>query len=243
MQALAAALGRPAPAGRCPPVRRAAAAPLAAALGRALPAAPKRPRRFAPLPWRPLTDAEWTRIAPHIGAAATPAPAGRRRFRGRPPIDARRTADAVFRVAASPDPWRTLPESLGKPGTIHRNLSRWARDGRLASLLRACLGRGRDPVLAGLAWYVARACRRMARLVPMALLAALRHARLADALPAWPLRLPDPNLSKRTAGIVRRALDKPPGGGKPLLTMAQALAVAADLLAQGCGMLRGWRYR
>jgi transposase len=239
---LAAALGRPTPPGPCPPMRRAAAAPLAAALGRTLPpAAPAGPRRFTPLPWRQLTDAEWIRIAPHLGAASTPAAPSRRRFRGRPPVDARRTADAVFWVAASPDPWRTLPQHLGKPGSIHRALSRWARDGRLEALLRACLGR--ETLLAGLAWYVARACRRMARLVPMRLLAALRRARLADALPAWPLRLPDPNLSKRTARLVRLAIDLPGAGRKPLLTLPQALALSADLLAQGLGMLRGWKYR
>ncbi|WP_270938697.1 transposase, partial [Falsiroseomonas oryzae] len=78
------------------------------------PAFPLRPT--APIPWRPMTEAEWTALAAVL----------RRDGPGRPPRDLRATWDAVFWVACSRGPWRELPAALGRADTAHRALRRAA---------------------------------------------------------------------------------------------------------------------
>jgi transposase len=119
--------------------------------------------------------------------------------RERPPKDLRKTVDAIFWVAASTGPWKDLPPELGKPGTAHRTLSRWARAGVLEPLLVKVFHPDAEgsPTLKGLGYWLARAFRRMARIVSTAALGLVRDAlRLIDAWPANPLILPDRNLSK-----------------------------------------------
>jgi hypothetical protein len=90
------------------------------------------PHRLKPRPWRPLTDAEWAELRVWLPHGDPDAP---QRGPGRPPRDLRKTVDAIFWVAASHGPWKDLPPELGKPGTAHRTLSRWARAGVLEPLL------------------------------------------------------------------------------------------------------------
>ena len=123
---------------------------------------------------------------------------------GRPRVDLRRTVDAIFWVAASSGPWKALPEDLGKWGTAHRTLVRWARAGVLETLLVKVSDPDGSATLRGLAYWLARSFRRMARIVSKAAMALVKNVLgLVDAWPAWPLLLPNANLSK----IARRGLD------------------------------------
>ncbi len=101
------------------------------------------PHRLPPRPWRALTDLEWADLRvwlPHGDPDAVPT-------RGRPRVDLRRTVDAIFWVAASSGPWKALPEELGKWGTAHRTLARWARAGVLETLLVKVCTRDTAPTL------------------------------------------------------------------------------------------------
>ena len=50
-------------------------------------------------PWQPLTDAEWEAVRPYL-----PDPR-----RGGATATRRKTLDAIFWIAASKEPWRSLP--------------------------------------------------------------------------------------------------------------------------------------
>jgi transposase len=154
------------------------------------------PHRLKPRPWRPLTDAEWAELRVWLPHADPDQP---QRGPGRPPRDLRKTVDAIFWVAASSGPWKDLPPELGKPGTAHRTLSRWARAGVLEPLLVKVSHPEAEgsATLRGLAYWLARAFRRMARIVSNAALALVRDLLgLLDAWPAFPLILPNRDLSK-----------------------------------------------
>jgi transposase len=161
------------------------------------------PHRLTPRPWRPLTDIEWAELRlwlPH-GDADVP-----HRGPGRPPKNLRRTADAIFWVAASSGPWKDLPPELGKWATAHRTLSRWARAGRLEPLLVKVTHPEAEgsAALRRLAYWLARAFRRMARIVSTAALGLVRDLLgLVDAWPANPLLLPNRNLSKTAKASLR----------------------------------------
>lgn len=151
-------------------------------------------------PWAPMTDAEWAALAPLIAAPART---------GRPPADPRRLWDAIFWVACSRGPWRELPPALGRADTAHRALRRHLRAGTLERLLLAISPHplaGGD--LASLAWRIARAFRRVARLMSMAQLLLARRLGLLSALPCAPGDLPLPGLSeilRRAAPLIRHA--------------------------------------
>ncbi|NOG70405.1 transposase [Roseicella sp. DB1501] len=86
------------------------------------PHAPPAPshRHYTPRrPWAPLTDAAWAAIEPHL-RAVTP-------HQGRPLADARGRIDAMFLIAASGQPWRSLPEAYGRPDTVSRHFRRLAQ--------------------------------------------------------------------------------------------------------------------
>ncbi|MGG5820666.1 transposase [Falsiroseomonas sp. HW251] len=147
------------------------------------------PRRFARHDWAPMTDAEWaglaTLVAPAQGAA------------GRRPVDPRRLWDAIFWVACSSGPWREMPEALGKPGTVHRALCRHARAGLLDRLLVGLSSPALATRLGSLAWRIARAWRRVARLMRLGQLLMAKRLGLLSALPCAPDFLPRPDLSER----------------------------------------------
>ena len=107
-------------------------------------------------------------------------------------------------MRASTGPWKDLPADLGRPGTAHRTLSRWARVGLLQRLLGKATLPDAAPPLRGLAYWLARAFRRMAKLIGTASLMLVRDVlRLVDAWPANPLVLPDRNLSKTARAALR----------------------------------------
>jgi transposase len=161
------------------------------------------PHTLAPKPWRPITDAEWAELRlwlPHGD------PDQQHRGPGRLPKDLRRTVDAIFWIAASTGPWKDLPSALGKPGTAHRTLTRWARAGVLEPLLVKVSHPEAEgsATIRGLAYWLARAFRRMARIVSTAALGLVKNLLgLVDAWPANPLTLPDSNLSKTAKASLR----------------------------------------
>ena len=183
-------------------------------------------RRSRPQPWRPMTDAEWQALSALL----------RRGGPGRPPADARRTWDGIFWVACAKGPWRDLPEAFGKPDTAHRALRRAA----LAKHLHAMLIRVSDhPLMArdllrSLEWFIVRAFRRAFRVAPHAI-AYARRLGLADALPAPPCWLPNPDLSE----TVKALADKVAKWGR--LAPLPLLRALHYLRGRAAGTPRMWR--
>jgi transposase len=188
-----------------------------------MPAAALAPRHLSPKPWRALTDREWAELRVWLPHGDPDVP---HRGPGRPPKNLRRTVDAIFWVAASTGPWKHLPPELGKPGTAHRTLTRWARAGVLEPLLVKVFHPQADgsDALRALGYWLARSFRRMARIVSTAALALVRDVLgLVDAWPTSPLQLPDKGLSK-TAKASLCAVGK----ALKLNTMLLARAASAD---------------
>jgi transposase len=176
---------------------------------------------------RPLTDAEYAFLAPHLSAR-----------RGRPPANHRRTLDAILWIAATRLPWRALPERYGRPDTAHRALRRWARSGQLETALLATHAAADDiPAAAGLLHRLCRAFRRMAKLLPLASLLLARRLGLAAALPCAPRHLPDPDLSETATRAALLALENPRAHPPALFR------TLANLFRHAGGRLRMWRLR
>jgi transposase len=156
-------------------------------------AKPQPPKKLPPRPWAPLSDAEYAALA-----ACLPAMAPGRRRRGRPPADPRRTLDAIFWVACSTGPWRQLPAHLGRGDSAHRALRRWMAAGVLEIWLAKALRarRAGAAVIGQLAYWLARAFRRMARLVGWQSIGWIRRIGAVDAWPANELVMPDRILSE-----------------------------------------------
>ncbi|WP_170985234.1 transposase [Roseomonas sp. AR75] len=173
-----------------------------------------------------MTDAEWALLRPLVQPQAS--------RRGRPPADARRLWDAIFWVACSREPWRALPERLGRADTAHRALRRHARNGTLDRLLIAA---SPHPLAGGdfrsLAWRILRAFRRVARLLTMAQLLMAKRLGLATALPCAPEHLPRPHLS----AVIHRLMPLVRGARPALLRWMIALHDAIP------GERRLWRLR
>jgi len=176
---------------------------------------------------RPLTDAEYAFLAPHLSAR-----------RGRPPRDHRRTLDAILWIASTRLPWRALPKSLGRPDSAHRALRRWARSGQLdAALLATHAARQDVPAAATLLHRLCRAFRRMARILPLASVLLARRLGLAAALPCAPRHLPDPDLSEIAKTAALRALDD------PLAHPPSLFRLLGRLFRQAGGRPRAWRLK
>jgi transposase len=201
------------------------------------------PIRFPPRPWAQLSDAEYEALRPVLAA-----PPGRR---GRKPENLRRTLDAVFWVAAGTAPWKDLPPELGKPNSVARALRRWAKAGLLSVLLVRATRKDASRVLRGLAYWLCRAFRRMAKLVGTTSLLLVRDVlRLVDAWPANPLRLPDRNLSQTAQaeldrlgiGLKMYARRISRAGRSQVLPPAETLQ-ACIKAARGCirAIRAGWR--
>mgnify|MGYP001806296461 CR=1 FL=1 len=157
---------------------------------------------FAARPWAPMSDQEFIAVAAFI-------PGADGALRGRPIANLRRTLDAIFWVAASRGPWRALPEALGPADTAHRTLRRWAERGVLDRLLMAVSSHplaGAAPALRGVAYFIARAFRRMARVLPEGSLALARTLNLRTAWPAPAILLPDRTLSENAKALQNRAV-------------------------------------
>jgi transposase len=83
-----------------------------------------------------LTDEEWALFEPFVIEAG-----------GRPPLDHRRTLDAVFWVTRTGAPWRDLPEELGNWNSVHKQFRRWTASGLWDLMLEALAeGGGNDAV-------------------------------------------------------------------------------------------------
>ena len=86
-----------------------------------------------------LSDDEWAFLEPLV--------IERGPLRGRPPVDHRRTLDAVFRIARTGAPWRDLPEELDNWNSVHRQYRRWTAGGLWDLMLEALAeGGGNDAV-------------------------------------------------------------------------------------------------
>ncbi|BDG75055.1 transposase [Roseomonas fluvialis] len=157
------------------------------------------PAAVAPHPFRPLTDDEFTLLDRYL-----PPTEGRP---GRPPQDRRRTLDAIFWVACSAGPWKDLPEHLGRADTASRALRRWAAFGHMNLLLHQVATADRDDPWRALAWRIARAWRRISRVVTLSMLLLAKRLRVAAAMPAATRWLPDPVLSETIQSKVVAALN------------------------------------
>ncbi|WP_158287609.1 transposase [Falsiroseomonas bella] len=158
-----------------------------------------------------MTDAEWAALAPLVQPGGP----------GRPAADPRRLWDAIFWIACSREPWRALPEALGRADSAHRALRRHARNGTLDRLMIAA---SPHPLSGGdgletLAWRILRAIRRVARLLTMAQLLMAKRLGLASALPCAPEHLPRPHL----AATLHRLIPSLPGARPALLRWMIAL--------------------
>lgn len=183
-----------------------------------------------PHPFRPLTDAEYALLARYL-----PSQEGRP---GRPPQDRRRTLNAIFWIACSTGPWKDLPDHLGRAGTASRALRRWAHSGHMNLLLhQVATATGRDRVWRNLAWRIARAWRRISRVVTLSMLLLAKRLGVQAALPAEPRYLPDPDLSKTLQTQIFAALERvhhqPPG----------VFGAFARLIGAAGGNRRRWRLR
>lgn len=188
------------------------------------------PLPVQPHPFRPLTDAEFALLERNLPPAE-----GRP---GRPARDRRRVLDAIFWVACTRGPWKDLPAEYGRADTASRTLRRWARTGHLDLLLtHVAYRRRRDRLWCALAWRVARAWRRVSRVVALSQLMLAKRLGVLAALPAAPEHLPDPGLSEtvqaRIVVALRAVRDQPPG----------VFAAFARMLAQASGRPRLWRLR
>jgi len=185
---------------------------------------------ITPHPFRPLTDDEAALLSRYL-----PPVEGRR---GRRPTDRRRILDAIFWVACSKGPWKDLPEAYGRADTASRALRRWARSGHLDLLLSQVSTRTRrDTLWNALAWRIARAWRRISRMVGLASLLLAKRLGVLEALPAAPRHLPDLNLSKTAHRLSATAMEN---------VHAQApgtFEALARLMALAGGARWRWRLR
>jgi integrase len=80
------------------------------------PSAPQASER----PFIPLSDTQWSRVAPLVGAS---------RPRGGPPVDLRKVVDGIRWVLERKTRWHDLPATFGSPTTCWRWHKRWTEDG------------------------------------------------------------------------------------------------------------------
>ncbi|WP_165943378.1 transposase [Roseicella aquatilis] len=143
-------------------------------------------RRYTPKrPWAPMSDAEWAAVLPHLRVVVM--------GQGRPLADARARIDAMFRIAASGQPWHRLPEQYGKPDTVSRHFRRLARMGLWMRLLGACAAPDAPPALRRIEHFVVRAARRAMRVLGMDAAVMAERLGLLSAMPVLPIYLCRPH--------------------------------------------------
>ena len=188
-------------------------------------------------PWQPLSDAEWEAVRPYL-----PDPA-----RGGATATRRKTLDAIFWIAASKEPWRSLPSHLGKPDSVAKTLRRWACAGILERLLLAVSNHPLstdNPHLRGLAWLIARAFRRMARILPVEAVMTARDLRMIDALPAPPFAIPNVRVFEPARAVLQRLCLRLRGHGLEMFeVLLPGLKAATAILGLGAGRPRLWRLK
>lgn len=182
-------------------------------------------RSTRPIPWRPLTDAEWEALSPLLRART-----------GRPPRDLRATWNGIFWIACSRLPWRAMPAAFGRPDTAHRALRRAAAAHALHALLIRVSPHPlvADGPLQAIGYFIARAFRRAFRLAPGGM--RLAHGLgLATALPAPPFAMPHWGLSEKVSALARSLQE---ARLRPPLATLQAIRFLADCAA---GYPRMWK--
>ncbi len=144
-------------------------------------------RLTSPVPWRPMTDAEWEAVMHFMIYVHPPGP-GRSTI-----IGARRSLDACFHAACMDKPWRELPEHYGKHDSIARLFRRWAHAGLWKRML-SFVAKERAG-LEAIQYWVCRAFRRSWRIYGLAGLTFARRLGMDSALRAASWLLPDTQLS------------------------------------------------
>ena len=146
-----------------------------------------RPRLLRPVAWRRLSDDEWEMVRPFVVEL---------HGRGRPVADLRARLDACLYGACMKEAWKELPAEFGRADTVSRQFRRWGEAGLWEALLHAVALQGREPSLAGLAYFVCRAFRRCHRVLGLRGLRLARALGMDSALRAPRAWLPDPDLSE-----------------------------------------------
>lgn len=72
-----------------------------------------------------MTDDEWAFFSRYVESEG----------RGRPASDHRRVLDAIFLIALTGQPWRSLPGEFGNWGTVYQQFRRWTRMGLWQAVL------------------------------------------------------------------------------------------------------------
>ena len=121
--------------------------------------------------------------------------------------------DAVFWIAASGSPWRTVPPHFGKPDTVLRHFRRLSHLGLWERLLRALARLDAPPSLLALEHPIVRACRRATRLRGLRIIALARRLLFRSALRAPGWYLPDPDLSEWVHRRLHPVMERIRGGG------------------------------
>ncbi|HYF06385.1 MAG TPA: transposase [Acetobacteraceae bacterium] len=187
--------------------------------------------------WQPLTDAEWAALRPWLPPEGGP---------GRP-SDKRKVVNAIFWIAASKEPWKNLPSHLGNGESAARTLRRWARAGLLDRLLIAVsdhpLGGG-CATLRRLAWFICRAFRRMARILPEDSVILAQRLRMTPALPAIFIHVPDPVLSETLKTVMRQQVAELRTACRTrTLALLESLKAGHKALVTTFGNRRKWRLK
>ncbi|MDO9711134.1 transposase [Paracraurococcus lichenis] len=156
-------------------------------------------RRYTPKrPWAPMTDAEWAAILPHLRTVVM--------GQGRPLADARHRIDGMFRIAASGQPWHTLPPEYGKPDTVSRHFRRLARMGFWMRLVGACADRAAPAPLRAIEFFVVRAARRAMRVLGMDAAVMAERVGILSAMPVLPVHLCRPHWFAQAEGAIAQIL-------------------------------------
>jgi hypothetical protein len=120
-------------------------------------------------------------------------------------MDPRERLDAIFRLCTmkldTPKgkvraPWRLLPKNFGRPDTVSRTHRRWAAALLWYRLLQEAMVPGGNPLLAGLAHWIACAYRRAIGVMGLGAVLFARRVGFHSALTAPPHWLPDTDLSE-----------------------------------------------
>jgi transposase len=105
--------------------------------------------------------------------------------------------DAIFRLAATDDPWRTPTSRPASADTIARHFRRLTHAGRWERLLIALSETPPDHPLRRLEGIICRACRRAIRIRCLSLITLARRLNLSRALPGPSWMVANPILSEK----------------------------------------------
>jgi transposase len=104
--------------------------------------------------------------------------------------------DAIFRIAATNDPWRSLPADCGRPDTVSRCFRRLTQEGLWQRLLTALAASPAGGALRTLEHWICRACRRATRILGLRFIVLIRRLGFLSALKGPSHMVPNPDLSR-----------------------------------------------